>query len=273
MAIETTREKVGPTKAEKWINENPDNRALREGVVELYASDMRADNWTNCTAPIVFYDDGKLADGQHRLFAIIESGTTHEFNIMRGLSRKDGLNIDTGLPRSVVDAGRISRLDEDLSVALVSACRAVAFGMGSARDKISNSAKLELVREHREAAQFALSKMPHTKNICNSAVLGAVARAWYWEDDKERLDKFAKVIGSGFSDGDNDSAAIAMRNYLLQHAGVAAGSSMWRDTFLKVMNAIQYFMKRQRLTVIKSVKDEAYPIRKKRQASKKGVAA
>lgn len=269
--MDITVETITPKKAEAWLNANKTNRTLREGVVEQYAKDMKTGNWTQCTAPIAFYDDGDLADGQHRLYAIVESGTTQQFTVMRGLQRKDGLNIDTGLARSLVDAGKISGLDTRLSHAVVATSRAVATGMSSA-GRMSNAEKLAVVSEHRDAAEWAISKLPHQKNVCNSATLAAVARAWYVETDLDRLEKFCKVIGTGFSDGDADSAAIAMRNYMLQNAGLAASTPMWRDTFLKVQNAIYYFMRRQRLTVIKSVKDEAYPL-KRRRAAKRVAAA
>lgn len=265
--MEITLELVTPKKAEAWLNANKTNRSLREGVVEQYANDMRGGNWTQCTAPIAFYADGDLADGQHRLYAVVESNTGQRFTIMRGLDRKDGLNIDTGLARTLVDNGRISGLDTKLSHNVIATARAIATGMPSA-GRMSNAEKLALVAEHRDAAEWAISKMPHTKNICNSATLAAIGRAWYAEADHERLDKFCKVMGTGFSDGDADSAAVCIRNYMLTNAGIAASTPMWRDTFLKVQNAISYFMKRNRLTVVKGVKDEAYPLRKRRQLRK-----
>lgn len=258
---------VTPKLAAQWLDLNKTNRSLRPGVVEQYAKDMAAGRWTHCTAPIAFYADGDLADGQHRLWAVVESETTQQFIVVRGLSREDGLNIDTGLGRTVVDNGRISGLDTGLSHSLIATARAVHTGMPSA-GRLSNAEKLDIVNEHREAANWALSKLVHTKNVYNSASLGAIARAWYWEADKERLEKFAHVLGTGYSDGDADSAAVCVRNYMLANAGQAASTPMWRDTFLKVQNAIHYFMKRQRLTVIKSVKEEAYPLKKRRAAKK-----
>lgn len=269
MAFTQTLEKVTPAMAERWLNANTGNRSMRHGVAERYSADMKAGKWTQCTAPIAFYDNDELADGQHRLFAVVESGTTQTFIILRGLDRVSGLNIDTGLGRTLVDNGRISGLDTNLSHTLIATARAVQSGEATRRGGTeSNAQKLLVVDEHREACQWAVSNMPDTKNIKNSAVLGAVARAWYWEQDKDRLAEFCRVVATGFSEGHGDSAAVAMRNYLIQHAGLASGSSMWRDTFLKVMNAIQYFMKRQKLTYIKSVKDEAYPLKKKRQLKK-----
>lgn len=263
MAMEVTKEAITPAKAERWLNANPSNRNMREGVAEQYAADMKAGRWTQCTDSISFYADGELADGQHRLWAIVDSGTTQTFVVIRGLAREDGLNIDVGLGRTLVDNGRISGADTGLSHNIIATARAVATGLPSS-GRLSNAQKLALVAEHREASEWAISKTPHTKNVCNSASLAAIARAWYAETDLERLEKFAKVLGNGFSDGDADSAAISMRNYFLNNPGIAASTPMWRDTFLKVQNAIHYFMRRQRLVTIKGVKDEAYPLRKKR---------
>jgi hypothetical protein len=262
--LRITVELITPDIAERWLNElNTLNRALREGVAEQYAADMANGKWTRCVAPIVFYGDGALSDGQHRLYAIVLSETPQTFFVVRGLDRESGLNIDVGLMRTLIDNGRISGVDTGLSANLLAATRAVATGM-PASDRLSNAQKLELVNEHRAACEWALSVLPRTKNIHNAPVFGALARAWYHEKDKDRLAKFAQVVGTGFSDGDADSAAIAMRNYLIEHAGVAASSAMWRDTFLKVQNSISYFMQRKKLTYIKSVKEDVYPLKKKR---------
>ena len=262
-------ERITPRQAQKWLNENNSgNRALREGVAEQYAADMKADKWTQCVDPIVFYEDGELADGQHRLFALIESDTAQDFIVVRGLDRASGLNIDTGLGRSVVDNGRISGLDDGLSVALVSAARACSYGMAAAGVRTSNADKLEMVKEHREACEWAIANGGKTKNISNSILHGALARAWYWEKDRERLAEFGHVICTGMANGDADSAAVSMRTYLMLHRSKVTNSSMWRDTFLKMMNAISYFMQRKRLTVIKGVKEEAYPLKVKRLAKK-----
>lgn len=256
-------ETVTPAQAENWLNSNKNNRKMRDGVAEQYAQDMRDGKWTRCVAPIVFYEDGDLADGQHRLWAIVISGTSQEFAILRGLDRASGLNIDTGLSRSLVDAGRISGLDTSLSYELVAVARAVALGT-PAMGRQSNAQKLAVVAEHREAAQWACSNGPKGKNIRNAVVLGAIARAWYWEQDKDKLRRFCDVLTDGFSQGDDESAAVAIRNYLIQKAGIAASSGLWTDTFTKVQGAIEKFMKGHKLTVIRGVGAEAYPLKKRR---------
>lgn len=257
-----TIERVTPRMAEQWLNANKCNRSLRAGVVEKYTVDMRTGKWLKCTAPIVFYDDGELADGQHRLYAIIESGTTQEFIIVRGLDRASGLNIDTGLARTLVDNARISGTDGGLSNQLLSYSSAIELGLVAPK-ALPNSKRLELVNKHREAASWAISHGPTGRGLRIGPVMAAIGRAWYMEADKDRLQKFCHVLATGFAEGQQDTAAVSLRTYLTSKTTCVG--PLWKDTFLKAQNAIYYFCRSRKLTVIKAVGDEMYPLKKARK--------
>lgn len=263
-----TREKVSPAKAEKWLNLNKNNRTMRNGIAEKYAEDMRQGRWTECVAPIVFYEDGDVADGQHRLWAIVDSGATFEFTIHRGLPRDAGLNIDTGAPRTLVDNARISGTDPDLSHILIAVARAidgapVKRGRKTKADALlSNAEKIAAIDKHREAANWAIAHGPKGKRLRNAIVLAAVARAWYHEADKTRLMEFGAVVTSGMpTNGVLDSGAIAIRNYMLTTPNVHYNSKdEFRDFFFKVQNGIWYFMRKKAISVIKTIGEERYPL-------------
>jgi hypothetical protein len=263
--MQVTVEKVSPTRAEKILNKNTCNRKLRSGVVERYAEDMRNEKWTECIDPIAFYEDGEVADGQHRLYALIESQTTQTFIIAKGVPRNAGLNIDVGLIRNLVDNARISGNNLDLSNRLLSVSRAVAVGSrGNNGKPLSNAQKLGYVDKYGESARWAIANGPTGRTFAHSLVLAAIARAWYYEDDKARLHNFGQVLGKGFmQEGDRDTAAIALRNALTIAAQTGfSHNDVWIDAFLKTQNAIKYFMRGRKLTIIKSVKEEAYPLPK-----------
>lgn len=258
--MEIREERISPDRAEQFINRNKSNRKLRDGIVEKYAHDMKHGKWTECTVPIAFYEDGDIADGQHRLWAIIESKTTQKFFIVKNLSREAGLNIDTGLGRSLVDNARISGADTELSNELISVARAVHEGVRTTK-AMSNAQRLTLVEKYRAPALWAIHNGPRGKFMRNSAVLAAVARALMGGVEEGVLARYCLVVTKGFSEGQHESAAVSLRNYLL--AGVAISSpAAWRDLFLKVQNSIHYFVRRRSLTVIRSVKEETYPLRK-----------
>ena len=270
--MKVTREVIGPKQAEQLLNRNTSNRKLRTGVVEKYASDMKAGRWTESIDPIAFYTNGDLANGQHRLWAVVESKAKQEFLIIRGLSRAAGLNIDAQLMRTLVDNARISGIDADLTFSLVAVARAVAQGdrqvswrsPTNKRAALTYAEQAELVNSHREECLWAIHNGPVGRYIRNAIVLAAIARAYRVEEDHERLARFAEVLGKGFSEGTQESAAIAFRNYLQSKGPHAAQSSMWRDTFLKAQNAIWYFMRGRQLTTIKSIEEERYPLNKKK---------
>jgi hypothetical protein len=252
-------EVITPAKAEHWLNSNKSNRKLRPGIVEKYARDMREGNWTTCTVPISFYEDGDLADGQHRLWAIIESNCAQRFLVVHGLDRKAGLNIDMGFTRTLVDNADIAGVDHGLTTTLISLCRGIEQG-DRATKYLTNADKLAFVDKHREAALWVRKYGGQGRMFNNAIINGAIARAWYYEGDKERLQHFGAVLSKGFADGDADAAAIALRNYLMTRPASIVGTN-WRDNFLKVQNAVWHFMRKKRLMVIKSITDERYPLK------------
>jgi hypothetical protein len=260
--MEVRNESITPQKAEQYLNRNTSNRKLRDGVVERYASDMKQGRWTECPAPIVFYENGDVADGQHRLWAIVESKTTQKFLVGRGLSREAGLNIDTGVTRNLVDNARIAGLNDALTSELLACARAVDEGVRGTKG-YSNAQKLAMFEKHKESVTWACQHGPRGRTIRNQCVLSAVARAWMYEADKEKLQRFCKVLSTGVPDGEHESAAIALRNYLLVKRN-AHLNQMFAETFKKVQNAIHYFMRDKKLMVIKVVADEQYPLKKGR---------
>ena len=271
--MQITIETVTPKLAEAWLVANKSNRNMRTGVAEKYAADMRASMWTACPEPISFYADGDLADGQHRLWAIIDSGTSQQFPVSRGLLRDAGLNINTGLTRTLVDNARISGAGgEALSPAVISAARAIEFGAPNAGRALSNSEVLAMVEKHSIPATFAASTVKRKQLLCGAVVLGAVGRAFLHEPDTARLQRFCDVLGTGFYDGDRETAAVTLRNYLLSKAATASSSALWRDTFLKCQNAIWYFMREKKLTAIKAVAEDVYPLAKAKRASTTRIA-
>lgn len=101
--MQLKRETITPFLAKKYLEKNEDNRNLRYAKVCEYANEMTAGRWHDTGDPIRFFEDGTLADGQHRLQAIIQSGTTHPMVVARGLEKTAMAGIDMGAKRSVAD--------------------------------------------------------------------------------------------------------------------------------------------------------------------------
>lgn len=98
-----TIEEITPELARTYLGNNLNNRNLRRQVVESYTQDMKDGHWRFVGDPIRFAADGRLIDGQHRLTAIVESGTTQKTVVIRGLVQASQLVLDTGVKRSFGD--------------------------------------------------------------------------------------------------------------------------------------------------------------------------
>lgn len=99
---------VDPDMARRMLAHNKINRNIRPAKVNTYASDMTAGRWTIDTNAICTDPDGYLLNGQHRLNAVIKSGTTVLFAIMRNVPRDAMKNMDTGAARSPGDTLRFA---------------------------------------------------------------------------------------------------------------------------------------------------------------------
>jgi len=92
---------IGPTEAQRILQNNPHNRKLKSSAIRAYAYDMERGLWHQTV--IRFAKDGSLMDGQQRLSAVIVSGTTQPFWCELGLDAKEFAFMDIGAKRSGPD--------------------------------------------------------------------------------------------------------------------------------------------------------------------------
>lgn len=102
---------ITPDVAAEMLKNNPSNRPISSSAVKRYAREMRNEKWVFNGEPIIISDEGTLIDGQHRLNAIIDSGTTQMMVVITGIEKKAFTTIDIGKKRSGADA--LSTFDKE----------------------------------------------------------------------------------------------------------------------------------------------------------------
>jgi hypothetical protein len=253
-------EVITPQIASHYLEANNTNRRLRMEVVRRYMGDMQTGDWVPGHSMIVFYADGELADGQHRLKAIELSGISQSFYVRRGANRVDFLKGGEGLPRSVVDSAKIAGIDLKATAKHFAISRTIETGQVT-KAPWSNAEKLRVLEKHSEATNFAAANFPKIARVNNQMLLGAVGRAWYCEGDHDRLKRFCEIASSGLCTSDTDLAAVAIRNLFLSGSGVGRTAEEFRDLFLRSQRAISAFMNERPLSVVRAVSSEAYPLK------------
>ena len=96
---------VTPDMAIKWLDsDNDKNRTLREDYVRRLAADMIAGKWRGRNGESIGFDtNGRLVDGQHRLWACVQADTPFETLLVTGLDPEDYNTKGIGRPKNFSD--------------------------------------------------------------------------------------------------------------------------------------------------------------------------
>jgi hypothetical protein len=93
-------EVITPEIAQQILSGNTDNRPAKPKHVKFLADQMRAGAWQVTGDPVKISASGRLLDGQHRLMAVVESGTTQNLYVARDCEEEIFSVLDTGRARS-----------------------------------------------------------------------------------------------------------------------------------------------------------------------------
>ncbi len=238
---------IFPYMAEKWLLENNfGNRNLAMSRVREYAAEIKAGRWRLTHQGIAFDHLGNLADGQHRLAAIVEAGQPVEMMVFRGILRNHMDSIDTGKTRAAADT--FTFLGEKASFQTVAIARLIGVGYCMARGmpagkRISNGPLLVLHHACRDAMQFA---MPEHRSVGlrNSCLAAAIASAWFCED-RERLASLKTQLGSGVFSGPEDSAGLRLRDLFLSGNVSRCGTVERVAVYVRACTAIRWYLDRR----------------------------
>lgn len=175
--------KIGPDLARQFLEKNLNNRDVKPTRVAKYVKDMKDGQFIATGAAISFFEDGSLADGQHRLLAIVESGVTIDYPVAFGVPKSAAPNIDTGATRTAGDVlSMFEGLKQDDATTVSSAVRIISlhdagyhYGSTAAGGRGKNNREIqEYFLNNKEGLLESLNWL-HTKGKYKNAV---IARGW-----------------------------------------------------------------------------------------------
>lgn len=249
---------VGPDKAANWLEGNTHNRPIHQLRVDQYAADMKAGRWRLTHQGIAFDVNGILRDGQHRLWAVVESGCTVRIPVTFNLASEAIEEIDNVKARSVCDrmniSGRFS--SERISTNQVSVLRAMVRGLQPNR-RLAYHDECDLLAAHLPAVTFALSNLTTTriKGVSCPTVCAVVARAWY-SQDVERLERFCEVLRTGMA-GDDEAVIILLRDYL-SSLDRQSNTRLLREIYGRVERALHCYLSGRKVSILRPCPSEMF---------------
>lgn len=249
---------ISPEEAADMLEKsNSHNRHLRESVVYNYARQMQEGRWKYNGDTICISSDGRLIDGQHRLWACVVSDVPLETVIVRDLDMDTQDTKDSGLARTHADV--LSLRGEKHAATRSSLAKNL---LSVSHSSVFSKAELtEFHDAHRDPIDFTVEHFHSSvvKGVTQTSVGAAICRAWYYFDNKLLLARFCEVLRTGLAEDKREHAAVKLRNFLMDGVGQGVRRNR-RELFLKTQAAIRAFMKGQALSNLQLPRSELFPL-------------
>lgn len=251
---------VTPELAQRWLEgKNNRNRTISTKKVDSYAQDIILGRWKETHQnSIAFYKDGNLADGQHRLAAIVKASCPLNVMVWWGLEDDSAYGIDAHKMRSTHDqiriAGNSDWIDKD-----VIACARMMMATNSSKTKVVSPQEIVSFCEPRkEVISFAHDHLP--RRAASAPLRAALALAYYYEP-KEKLQEWAEIMATGIGAAPLSRTVLTLRERILREENLRAGGGQAREYLLRVsMRSIQAYCAGDILTKIYEPKGRIYEL-------------
>ena len=259
--ITTTLMLVTPEMAKGWLEKcNITNRTLNIESAKKYRDIILQGHWETTHQGIAFYENGELADGQHRLKGIELAGIAVEVLVTQGLKKTAALAMDNGRIRSSHDQFRIAGITHltNTGVAILK------FLMLKGEAKTPNIYEQQAYYERNaELILFAQSLTAGAvKGVTSAPVVAAIAVCSLYssQDDARR---FMQILKTGIPPEPvepSDFTVVRFRNYLINNKNLNHGSVERKKTAMKVMRVYKAYMEKQALEKFVDQSAFIYPI-------------
>jgi hypothetical protein len=257
VAPSVTRMNVTPDMALNWLEAvNTKNRTLSDAHVARLARDMKEGRWRLTHEGIAFDPQGRLLDGQHRLWAVVEAGIPIEMHVWLNVPPEALMAIDSGKPRRLADILHLGGGFDNVTRADLAVLSVMLGGMGGPA-KLSAAEASEALSRHACAIAVAVSALPSAKCISNATTRAVLARAYY-SADHGKLAEFGRMLTSGIVPDASVTSVILLRQYLQSNTGGTWAER--RERYAKTQRALAAYLKGESLTRLYAAPQEYFPL-------------
>ena len=238
---------VTPALAKMMLEKNTRNRRLSNAWVRKLADDMSNGRWHKIGNDAITFDtDGNLTNGQHRLQAIIMSGTTQVFNVVQGVEMS--ANMDRPKMRSKLENIRLFTDLDELFVhnTIISTCSFLMELLG--QNSHSLECLTDFIHEYEDELKEFFSSYQYWRSTPalgykknkRSGMLAAMFLAYLNGVSIEVLNNIGKahITGEYVVDGDPEKyyPVLKLNNAIIKMG--QEGSNARMELFLRTMYCI-----------------------------------
>lgn len=259
--IQTAIVTITPTMATQWLQLNVLNRNLRQDRVNEYANQIKAGTFLTTHQGIAFYDDGTLADGQHRLNAIVTANMPVRMLVTQGLPRQTGQVIDQNTPRAAHDAIRIGGGGDWIDRNIVAVVRFLLSNMGTDMHAKPPHEIAAYANKYEEGLKEidAIINRRRKKFFAHAGLAASYFCALQTGVSRDTIARFVEIMFTGEIRSPYENSAIRLREFLIATPGAWIGSTRV-ETSRRVQRALHFFASGTPLAKLYATENLTYPI-------------
>lgn len=253
---------VTPRMATDWLkNNNGSNRTLNINRAKIYRDIILQGKWETTHQGIAFFENGELADGQHRLKGIEMADVAVWVMVTYGIKKTAALAMDNGRVRSIHDQLRISGVGalNNTGAAilrfLLAKGEAIAPNIYQLQDYFERHTNLILFAQELSAGSV--------KGVTSAPVCAAIAVCSLYSSEEEAR-RFMTILKTGIPPEpvtERDFTVVRFRNYLIQNKSATAHGTVERKKIaMKTMRVYKAYMDNQSLSKFSEQSDFIYKI-------------
>lgn len=243
---------IGPEQAVRLLEGNKNNRPISDQTVRQYAAEMKAGRWRETGNPINIGADGTLLNGQHRLWAIIESGVTVRFHVIYETDEAAFATFDTGRTRTAQTLIGMVRPEHSDKSTAAGAARLVYLARNTEPDQPFNKNILPTRSGLTTYAEDLLNDREFwwATSVAKQVIGLRAGRTWYAaalfllaeaqvvEEGQVKVTEFHEGIASG-AGLSGDDPRLTLRNFMVRHGGPKglAEQRLYMSAAVRVFNA------------------------------------
>ena len=253
---------VTPALAASWLDKNENNRPINWNYVAQLARDMKAGRFACTHQGIAFDTEGRLIDGQHRLWAVLEVDVPVRIRVFRNEPPENIVHIDGNCPRRAADRMSLGRTLGTVRIDELATLRAMLGGISMAAKRRTVHEEMELLAKHRVAVHFAHEHLAVTRpaGVANSMTRAVVARAWYCVTLEVFLARFCEVLRTGIPACDSEHVIVLLRDQLTAIRNQRTTSAARQRQYALTSRALSAYLRSESLSILRASTYELFPL-------------
>jgi hypothetical protein len=264
MGIHTELLLVTPAMARHWLEHNVKNRKLLQAKVVRLAQEIKGGTFRTTHQGIAIFEDGTVADGQHRLSAIVLADRPVQILVTHGLPKESADAVDYDIaPRRMHDVFKMQHentlLSEQRVVAIVRVLMQNFIQGGHHSKRYTIRHLHDYYTRYQRVIDMVVCNIPQKHDKwCNANAMAVYVTALFADAvDLADVVRFHRIYATGEYDSNvpGEYMAVMFRNVIVDLQGHAWGARHCMATARKMQRALKYFIEGERVQFLREPKE------------------